>query len=645
MARRQLPLPDGIAPSRRAPPPLPADDDIPPPPVPSRPLPGRPTPSVPSGPPAVPTSSRPSQPKPQPQKPPPEPEPEELYDDGDVGDGGDIYDEAAMGGAGSEEEGETYDDAEIGDAADQQEEYADCQVEEETEPPQESYDEFQGVADDTYEVEEAQEEYQECDVGAPVSEELYQIADDETPPPPAPAPPIAAAPALPPPRPKQKRDDAPPPPRNVEKKQPVPKPTGMGMPAIGMGDILNIKDRLKKVQPQKEPEKKEPKQYTDHNELQAKFNFFKNKEREDSSSDSDEAKKPLKPSLNKPLPVKPSDVPSGRFPKPVAKKRPNVPLKPSRVSDEQNDSSPNFLSQVKLKHVNRPAETVEKEVTSNNPLQPPKREPSPLKFGRSSDLSDKNALQNHTGPSFMGQKNDRSVSPQAPGRNFPPTRPVPNARPTEKKSFLHAYLDKNPEVSNQRIPPKLVPKLKSSDSLPPVPPPVKEIPSQHRDLPPPPSNATPGLPPPRGKDGYTKVSVTEAEENNNEDDDQEIYDDAISFEDPLLKERWYFGEIDRMVGNDKLKKVGTNGSFLLRKSTKGGNNQPYTLMVLYNDHIYNLKIRERNDGRMAIGEEKPDEMSFMSVENLIKHHQSNDVILVHKDGKQDTTMLIRSPMK
>lgn len=31
-------------------------------------------------------------------------------------------------------------------------------------------------------------------------------------------------------------------------------------------------------------------------------------------------------------------------------------------------------------------------------------------------------------------------------------------------------------------------------------------------------------------------------------------------------------------------------------------------MVLYNDHIYNLKIRERNDGRMAIGEEKPDEM-------------------------------------
>lgn len=34
-------------------------------------------------------------------QPPLEPEIDELYDDGDVGDG-DIYDEAAMGGAGSE---------------------------------------------------------------------------------------------------------------------------------------------------------------------------------------------------------------------------------------------------------------------------------------------------------------------------------------------------------------------------------------------------------------------------------------------------------------------------------------------------------------------------------------------------------------
>ena len=51
-----------------------------------------------------------------------------------------------------------------------------------------------------------------------------------------------------------------------------------------------------------------------------------------------------------------------------------------------------------------------------------------------------------------------------------------------------------------------------------------------------------------------------------------------------------------------------NGAYLLRKSIKGGNKQPYTLMVIKENHVYNLKIRERNDKRVALGEEKPDEM-------------------------------------
>jgi hypothetical protein len=33
------------------------------------------------------------------------------------------------------------------------------------------------------------------------------------------------------------------------------------------------------------------------------------------------------------------------------------------------------------------------------------------------------------------------------------------------------------------------------------------------------------------------------------------------------------------------------------------------------------------------------------VTDLIKHHQTNDVILVHRDGKQDTTLLEVSPPK
>ena len=51
-----------------------------------------------------------------------------------------------------------------------------------------------------------------------------------------------------------------------------------------------------------------------------------------------------------------------------------------------------------------------------------------------------------------------------------------------------------------------------------------------------------------------------------------------------------------------------DGSFLVRKSVRGGDTQPYTLVVLYRSHVYNLKIRKRPDTKVALGEEKPDEL-------------------------------------
>ena len=47
---------------------------------------------------------------------------------------------------------------------------------------------------------------------------------------------------------------------------------------------------------------------------------------------------------------------------------------------------------------------------------------------------------------------------------------------------------------------------------------------------------------------------------------------------------------------------------MVRKSQRGGPNQPYTLVVLYRGHVYNLKVRKRPDTQVALGEEKPDEL-------------------------------------
>ena len=56
----------------------------------------------------------------------------------------------------------------------------------------------------------------------------------------------------------------------------------------------------------------------------------------------------------------------------------------------------------------------------------------------------------------------------------------------------------------------------------------------------------------------------------------------------------------------------------MRKSQRGGDNQPYTLVVLYRGHVYNLKVRRRPDTQVALGEEKPDEL--VSFRKFIYHN-------------------------
>ncbi|WAR21804.1 BLNK-like protein [Mya arenaria] len=51
-----------------------------------------------------------------------------------------------------------------------------------------------------------------------------------------------------------------------------------------------------------------------------------------------------------------------------------------------------------------------------------------------------------------------------------------------------------------------------------------------------------------------------------------------------------------------------DGTFLVRKSKQGGDKQPYTLVVLYQSHVYNLKVRVRDDNQVALGEWKDDEL-------------------------------------
>ncbi|XP_051514238.1 lymphocyte cytosolic protein 2 isoform X2 [Myxocyprinus asiaticus] len=55
--------------------------------------------------------------------------------------------------------------------------------------------------------------------------------------------------------------------------------------------------------------------------------------------------------------------------------------------------------------------------------------------------------------------------------------------------------------------------------------------------------------------------------------------------------QWYVGQMKRGESELSLRQVNKDGTFLVRDSSKGGKDQPYTLMVLHQQKVYNIQIR------------------------------------------------------
>uniref|UniRef100_A0A8W8II12 SH2 domain-containing protein n=1 Tax=Magallana gigas TaxID=29159 RepID=A0A8W8II12_MAGGI len=219
-----------------------------------------------------------------------------------------------------------------------------------------------------------------------------------------------------------------------------------------------------------------------------------------------------------------------------------------------------------------------------------------------------------------------------------PGKPNLHVRPFKKQESENT--DTKPPSPVSKAPPSVPIKPRSPSparDAPPLPPPSKSIPD--KPAPAPYSQVKPNTNVSNG----TKLGFQEDQQSSGDEDD-DIYDDAISNRDPLLGEPWYFKSLkDRKTGDKLLRKVGKDGTFLIRESTKQGHIQPYTMMVLFQNNIYNLKIRVRPDGKMALGEEKPDEMSFMDVQKLVKYHRETEVILVGNTGQHKTLLKCSPP--
>ncbi|XP_023312593.1 uncharacterized protein LOC111692724, partial [Anoplophora glabripennis] len=98
-------------------------------------------------------------------------------------------------------------------------------------------------------------------------------------------------------------------------------------------------------------------------------------------------------------------------------------------------------------------------------------------------------------------------------------------------------------------------------------------------------------------------------------------------------EEFYKG-ISREVAEDLLDNK-QNGTFIIRPSRDSLG----TLSVIQDSRVYHLSIRRRQDGLIALGNEKSNEKCFKDIDSLINYYISNYLVLC-SNGQRSLTLLL-----
>ncbi|XP_015239514.1 PREDICTED: lymphocyte cytosolic protein 2 [Cyprinodon variegatus] len=101
-----------------------------------------------------------------------------------------------------------------------------------------------------------------------------------------------------------------------------------------------------------------------------------------------------------------------------------------------------------------------------------------------------------------------------------------------------------------------------------------------------------------------------------------------------LDPNWYVGKVTRGQAEGCLKRVYKDGAYLVRDSTKQLPNQPFTLMVFYQDKVYNIQIRQQNQ-QFQLGTGLKAQEFFPSVCDIINHYSHSPLVLI--DAKNRTS--------
>ncbi|KAI3351920.1 hypothetical protein L3Q82_020755, partial [Scortum barcoo] len=94
-----------------------------------------------------------------------------------------------------------------------------------------------------------------------------------------------------------------------------------------------------------------------------------------------------------------------------------------------------------------------------------------------------------------------------------------------------------------------------------------------------------------------------------------------------LDRSWYGGKVTRQQAEVALREVDKDGAFLVRDSSRGETEHPYTLMLLKQGKVYNIKIRNQGNS-YSLGTGIHDTKSFPGVKEMITHHTHTPLLLI-----------------
>ncbi|XP_034745990.1 lymphocyte cytosolic protein 2a isoform X2 [Etheostoma cragini] len=112
-----------------------------------------------------------------------------------------------------------------------------------------------------------------------------------------------------------------------------------------------------------------------------------------------------------------------------------------------------------------------------------------------------------------------------------------------------------------------------------------------------------------------------------------------------LDPRWYVGKVTRGQAERCLKQVRKDGTYLVRDSTRQLANQPFTLMVFYQDKVYNIQIRQQNQN-FQLGTGLKAQETFPSVSGIIGHYSQSPLLLIdanNRSSSQQNQCLLSDP--